>query len=67
MEDTKTKIDLVATNPIISNMKITIEDYPILVDMVMNTDFERINESLVVYRVHDKSFSHEKVFKKQTQ
>jgi glycosyltransferase involved in cell wall biosynthesis len=47
------------------NMNLTIEDYPILVDMVMNTDFERINESLVVYRIHDKSFSHEKVFEKQ--
>lgn len=46
-------------------MNITIEDYPILVDMVMNTDFERINEALVIYRIHGKSFSHEKVFEKQ--
>ena len=47
------------------NMGITIEDYPILVDMVMNTGFERINEALVIYRIHGKSFSHEKVFEKQ--
>lgn len=47
------------------SMKITIEDYPILVDMVMNTDFGRINESLVIYRIHEKSFSHEKIFEKQ--
>ncbi|MCK0110283.1 glycosyltransferase family 2 protein [Flavobacteriaceae bacterium S0825] len=42
------------------NMNITIEDYPILVDMVMNTEFERINEPLCVYRSHDASYSHEK-------
>ncbi|TJY36400.1 glycosyltransferase [Pontimicrobium aquaticum] len=42
------------------NMDLTIEDYPILVDMVMNTDFERINESLHIYRVHDHSHSHQK-------
>lgn len=42
------------------DMDLTIEDYPILVDMVMNTDFERINESLHIYRVHEKSHSHQK-------
>ncbi len=52
------------------NMNISIEDYPILVNMVMNIDFERINESLHIYRVHDASFSHQKnldelVFQKQ--
>jgi len=52
------------------NMNITIEDYPILVDLVMNTDFERINESLHIYRVHEESHSHQKnlnelVFQKQ--
>lgn len=52
------------------NMNITIEDYPILVDMVMNTDFERINEPLCIYRSHDASYSHQKdldklVFQKQ--
>lgn len=47
------------------NKKITIDDYPILVDLVMNTSFERINESLVVYRIYDDSFSHEKDFEKQ--
>lgn len=45
-----------------SNMKITIEDYPILVDLVMNTRFETINESLHLYRVHDDSYSHSKSF-----
>lgn len=44
---------------------ITIDDYPILVDLVMNTKFERINESLITYRIYDESFSHEKNFEKQ--
>lgn len=44
------------------SMKLTIEDYPILVDMVMNTDFERISESLHIYRIHDNSHSHQKNF-----
>jgi hypothetical protein len=30
--------------------------------MVMNTDFETINESLHIYRVHDASHSHQKDF-----
>lgn len=46
-------------------MKITIEDYPILVDLIMNTNFERINESLHVYRVHYDSYSHKKTFENQ--
>lgn len=37
--------------------KISIEDYPTLVDMVANTDFDRIDESLFTYRIHDKSYS----------
>lgn len=45
------------------NMNITIEDYPILVDLVMNTGFKTINESLHIYRVHDNSYSHTKSFK----
>ena len=44
------------------NMKITIEDYPILVDLSMNTNFETIKESLHIYRVHDDSYSHKKSF-----
>ncbi len=36
---------------------ITFEDYPILVDLVMNSDFYRINESLHIYRVHSESIS----------
>lgn len=47
------------------NNKITIEDYPVLVDLVKNTNFETIKESLVIYRIHDNSFSHNKDFKKQ--
>lgn len=43
-------------------MNLTIEDYPILVDLIMNTRFARIKESLHVYRVHDNSYSHEKSF-----
>jgi len=43
-------------------MKLTIEDYPILVDMVMHTNFARINESLHIYRVHDNSHSHQRKF-----
>ena len=37
-----------------------IEDYPILVNMAMHTNFKRIDESLLVYRVHEKSYSHNK-------
>lgn len=44
---------------------ITIDDYPILVDLVMNTKFKRIKEALVIYRIYDDSFSHEKNFEKQ--
>jgi glycosyltransferase involved in cell wall biosynthesis len=47
------------------NKNITIDDYPVLVDLVMHTNFKRINESLVVYRIYDDSFSHEKDFEKQ--
>jgi glycosyltransferase involved in cell wall biosynthesis len=47
------------------NKNITIDDYPILVDLVMHTDFVRINESLIIYRIYDDSFSHEKDFEKQ--
>ena len=48
-----------------SKMNITIEDYPILVDLTQNTAFARIEESLHIYRVHDSSFSHQKSFKDQ--
>ncbi|WP_242155306.1 glycosyltransferase family 2 protein [Aestuariivivens sediminis] len=41
---------------------VTIEDYPTLVDMVANCDFERINESLFIYRIHDKSYSYQTDF-----
>lgn len=44
------------------NMNLTIEDYPILVDLAMNTSFTTINESLHIYRVHDYSYSHKKSF-----
>lgn len=47
------------------NKKTTIEDYPILVDLVMNTKFETINESLHLYRIHDDSYSHSKSFEEQ--
>ncbi len=43
-------------------MKLTIEDYPILVDMVMQTNFATIKESLHIYRVHDNSHSHQRNF-----
>ncbi|WP_370476805.1 glycosyltransferase family 2 protein [Tamlana flava] len=46
-------------------MNITIEDYPILVDLVMNTDFDRVDESLHVYRIHTDSYSNQKDFKLQ--
>ncbi len=46
-------------------MDITIEDYPILVDMIMNTKFERINESLHIYRVHSQSHSHQQNIQEQ--
>ncbi len=42
--------------------EITIEDYPILVDLAMNTNFETINESLHTYRIHGNSYSHTKSF-----
>ncbi len=41
---------------------LTIEDYPILVDLAMNTNFSTINEALHIYRVHDFSFSHKRSF-----
>ncbi|WP_166967631.1 glycosyltransferase family 2 protein [Yeosuana marina] len=44
------------------NMNLTIEDYPILVDLVMNTNFTTIDESLHIYRIHDDSYSHKKSF-----
>ena len=43
-------------------MKLTIEDYPILVDMVMQTNFATVKESLHIYRVHDDSHSHQRDF-----
>jgi glycosyltransferase involved in cell wall biosynthesis len=43
-------------------MKLTIEDYPILLDMVMQTNFVTIKESLHIYRVHDDSHSHQRNF-----
>ncbi len=46
-------------------MNVTIEDYPILVDMIMNTEFERINESLLIYRVHRHSHSHNQNIQQQ--
>ena len=46
------------------NKNITIEDYPILVDMAANCDFERIDESLFTYRIHDRSYSHNKGFER---
>lgn len=47
------------------NKDITIDDYPTLVDLVMHTNFKRINEPLVVYRIYDDSFSHQRDFEKQ--
>lgn len=46
------------------NQNITIEDYPMLVDMVMHCDFEKIHESLHMYRVHSTSYSHNKSFER---
>ena len=46
-------------------MGITIEDYPILVDLVMNTRFDRIEESLHIYRIHKHSYSHQQNFDSQ--
>ncbi|MBU3821172.1 glycosyltransferase family 2 protein [Flavobacteriaceae bacterium XHP0103] len=46
-------------------MGITVEDYPILVDLAMHTNFDRINESLHIYRIHNKSHSHISDFEKQ--
>ena len=43
---------------------ITIEDYPILVNLATNSDFERINESLHVYRIHKTSDSYRTHFEK---
>lgn len=48
-----------------SEMNISFEDYPILVNLIMNTKYERIKESLVTYRVHEKSYSHKKELKRQ--
>lgn len=40
------------------DMNLSIDDYPILVDLIFNSDFVLIPESLHYYRVHDQSFSH---------
>jgi len=45
------------------NMNVTVDDYPIIVDLVMNSNFARIDESLHIYRSHDLSYSHKKDFK----
>lgn len=47
----------------ISN-NITIEDYPILVDLIMHTNAAKINQVLHTYRVHDNSFSYNTSFNK---
>tara|TARA_R110002072_G_scaffold287511_1_gene453279 strand:- start:21 stop:950 length:930 start_codon:yes stop_codon:yes gene_type:complete len=44
-------------------MNVGIEDYPILVDLIMNTSVKTIQESLHIYRVHRKSYSHTKKMK----
>lgn len=44
------------------NMNLSIEDYPILVDLIMHTNFKTIKESLHIYRTHENSHSHEKNF-----
>ncbi len=44
--------------------KITIEDYPTLVDIVANCDVEKIDESLFTYRIHDKSYSYNNGFER---
>lgn len=41
---------------------ISIEDYPIIVDLIMNTNFLTIKESLHIYRVHNQSYSNQKNF-----
>jgi len=46
------------------NKKITIEDYPTLVDMAANCDFDRIDESLFTYRIHDQSYSYNNGFER---
>ena len=43
-------------------MGISIEDYPILVDLAMNSTIIRLDESLVTYRSHEDSYSHKKDF-----
>ncbi|MFL1011273.1 glycosyltransferase family 2 protein [Flavisericum labens] len=45
--------------------EIAFEDYPILVDLAMNTNFHRINESLHIYRTHSESATNTKNFNHQ--
>ena len=47
------------------NQGTEIDDYPLQVDLVMNSNFKRINKSLLVYRIHDQSYSHQQNFDKQ--
>lgn len=44
--------------------EVTIEDYPILVDMAMHCDFDIIKESLHIYRIHYSSYSHKNTFER---
>lgn len=46
------------------NKNVTIEDYPTLVDMAANCDFERIDESLFTYRIHERSYSYNNGFER---
>ncbi|GAA4292404.1 glycosyltransferase family 2 protein [Aestuariibaculum suncheonense] len=46
-------------------MNISFEDYPILVNLAMNTNFETIKESLHTYRMHKNSSSNKKGFENQ--
>jgi glycosyltransferase involved in cell wall biosynthesis len=44
---------------------IQIDDYPILVELLKNTEFDRIEKSLLTYRSHSQSYSHQRNLKKQ--
>jgi len=45
------------------NLGITVEDYPIIIDLAMNTNFKILPESLNIYRIHSNSASQKKTFK----
>lgn len=42
-------------------LNFAVEDYPITIDLLMNCEYKTIDQSLVTYRIHKNSLSHNKI------